>query len=302
MTAITTAERGWDFFRNEGRIGTGDWSAFPHSRLPELFAAADRWNQALAETPRPWLCWCIDPRWCYVQQQLVSAAGWTPVVGADGSQPRPPLVGGAIFIDFNESLHLPGMWMHFVLEFAFRFAGRLAFWHSDVLPPLHEMRLLAAQFEAADDGGLIATPKRLSVLYKIRRLLRGKRIREVDGWTEVAGCTTRGASQSQFEHGCGWWRHLDKHPNASSEITRRQPHWEHGVGIRYWERVFRGTVEPLCVDIAPFHYSRAGKQGHRYKRQMVGRHQIGSKGSELDVNFRLEDIVPTLGASIVLPD
>src|SRR5688572_18738436 len=101
--------RGWDFFRREGRIGTGDWDAFPASRMPEIEKAAEAWSSKVQGVERPWLCWSIDPPWCYVQQQLVRAVGWTPIVGTDGSAPPPPLVEGAIFVDFNDRLCLPGM-------------------------------------------------------------------------------------------------------------------------------------------------------------------------------------------------
>jgi hypothetical protein len=298
----TLAKRGWDFFRNEGRIGTGDWNVFHAHRLPEIQRAAETWRAALTDVRRPWLCWSVDPAWCYVQQQLVVQAGWTPVVGTDGVGPPPPLVDEAVFIDFNAQLRLPAMWMHFVLEFAFLISERLAFWHSDVLPPLSVMRALADQFEGLRDGEMVATAKKLSVLYVIRRLLRRKRVRGVSGWTEIVGCTTRGASASQFSHGCGWWRGLPRHPNASPEVLRQRPYWEHGVGIRHWQRLFQGNVTETCVDVSPFHYSRAGRAAPRYRREMVGGQQFGSKVSELSTNFNLEQIIGTLECPIRLPD
>lgn len=295
-------DRGWDFYRREGRIGTGDWSHFPAERVDQIERAALEWKQRLAGLSRPWLCWCIDAEWCFVQQQLVAAVGWTPVVGTDGAHAAPPLIDGAVFVDFNQQLALPGMWMHFPLEFVFLFTERLAFWHSDVLPPLAVMRQLADQFDAIAPDELIATRKEVGFFYLIRRVLRGKRIRGVAGWTEIAGCASAGASRSQFQHGCGWWRGLTRHPNASPEVVRQQPHWEHGVGIRYWERLFEGRVSPLVVDIAPYHYSRAGRAGHRYRRQLRGRRQVGSKVSELKNNFSLGEIVQDLGMPVSLPD
>jgi hypothetical protein len=298
---VTTApsDKGWEFYRSQGRIGTGDWNHFPAARLPELRSAAERWRTQLAGVERPWLCWSIDPQWCLVQQQLVARVGWTPVVGTDGSH-VPPVIPEAVFIDFNEELRLPGMWMHFPLEFAFLFAERLAFWHSDVLPPLPQMQSIAREFAALGDGEIIATKKTVSVPYMIRRLLRGKRIRDVSGWTEIAGCTSRGASESQFQHGCGWWRGLTRHPHASPEVVRLNPHWEHGVGIRYWERLFRGRVIPLRTDLSRYHYSRAGRPQKKYRRVLVNNEQIGSKVAELHQNYRLEDIVPTLGTEVRL--
>ncbi len=291
----------WDFYRKEGRIGTGDWSRFPADRFGDIEQAATEWKRQLTGIARPWLCWCIEPEWCYVQQQLVAAVGWTPVVGTDGRHPSPPLIPGAVFVDFNAQLQLPGMWMHFPLEFVFLFTDRLAFWHSDVLPPLDAMKGLAAQFERIHPDELIATRKDIGFFYMVRRILRGKRIRGVAGWTEIAGCVSAGASRSQFEHGCGWWRGLAQHPHASPRVVALNPHWEHGVGIRHWERLFGGRVTPLAVDIAPYHYSRAGRAGHRYRRALEGRTQVGSKVSELTENFDLAAIVAELGLPVVLP-
>jgi hypothetical protein len=301
MERVSTpqTDRGWEFYRGSGRIGTGDWNHFPASRMPEVHKAAAAWRERLSGVSRPWLCWSIDPQWCLIQQQLVAAVGWTPVVGTDGSN-RPTVIDGGIYIDFNEQLRLPGMWMHFPLEFAHLYADRLAFWHSDVLPPIDCMRSIAREFEAVRDGELLVTEKKVGLLYMIRRLLRGKRIRDVSGWTEIAGCTTRGASESQFQHGCGWWRGLAKHPNAKPEVVRLNPHWEHGIGIRYWQRIFHGRVMPLRTDVAPYHYSRAGRPQKKYRRVLVENQQTGSKVSELNSNYRLEDIVPTLGAEVRL--
>jgi hypothetical protein len=293
-------ERGWAFFQNEGRPGTGDWRYFGSERLHEVYRAAEEWQRQLAGIERPWLCWSLDPRWCYVQQQLVVRAGWTPVVGTDGS-PRPPLVDDAVFVDFNESLALPGMWMHFVIEFAFLFTGKLAFWHSDVLPPADDMLALGRQFDRIANGTMVATWRPMRLPYMVSRVVRGKRIRGVRGWCEFVGCTTQGASEDQFRRGAGWWRGLERHPNAAPDIVRRRPHWEHGVGIRYWQQLFGGHVQEVCVDVDVSHYSRAGRGVGRYSRAMIGTVQTGSKKAELDANFNIEQIVSTLGRGIALP-
>src|SRR5947209_5182610 len=117
----------WEIGRTAGRCGTGNWGASPPS-LGEMFAAAKDWADALRGIERPWLCWNVDPDWCLVQQKLVLEVGWTPIVGSDSGNP-PPLLPGAVYVDFNRRLRLPAMWMHFPLELAFLFCDRLAFWH-----------------------------------------------------------------------------------------------------------------------------------------------------------------------------
>jgi hypothetical protein len=265
---------------------------FPAERLPEVFAAAEQWRRTLADVRRPWLCWCVDEDWCYVQQQLVSAAGWTPVVGTDGGSPRPPLVPGAVFLDFNALLRLPLMWMHFPLEFAHLFADRLAFWHSDVLPPVRVMRRLAAQFESLEDGQLAAVKReRVGMVQRAKRLLKRKPL-FYKRWFEVTGCTTAAASRSQYEQGCGWWRYPQRHPNAQPWIADAYSR-EHGVGIWYWERQCGGSALDLAVDVEPYHYS-TNKAG--YRREWKDSATIAAnKQMELKASFELRDIVSGLG-------
>src|SRR5215468_4474036 len=114
------------------RTGAGNWDAC-NIPLDVLCAAAERWQPILDSVARPWLCWNVDPDWCLVQQRLALEVGWTPLVGGDPRLPRPILLPNSLYIDFNAEFRLPTMFMHFPLEFAFAFAGRLAFWHSDLL-------------------------------------------------------------------------------------------------------------------------------------------------------------------------
>src|SRR3974390_2331265 len=106
------------------RLGMGNWNAF---KLPleKVERAAERWKAIAGGVERPWLCWNVDDDWCLVQQRLVTAAGWTPLVGNDPRLPQPRLLTNSVFIDFNADFGFPTMWMHFPLEFAFMFVDRL---------------------------------------------------------------------------------------------------------------------------------------------------------------------------------
>lgn len=284
----------WALATQEGIVGTGNWRVFPKAMLPRVLDAGAEWKSILRGVERPWLCWCVDEAWCLVQQKLVAAAGWTPVVGTDGSVAAPPLVPGAVFVDFNEHLRLPIMWMHFPLEFAFTFAQTLAFWHSDVLPPVSMMRRIAAEFDAIRDGELIGVRReRVGFVQQAKRLLKGKPL-FYRRWFEVVGCTTAGASASQFENGCGWWRYPQLHPNARDWIQNAYAR-EHGVGIWYWEKYCGGQTRELSSDVNAHHYSTNNRQYvRRWRRD--GRIDA-SKQVELHRSFSLDDIVKDLGLS-----
>ena len=120
----------------------------------------------------------------------------------DGRVPKPRLVDDAVFVDFNSELKLPSMWMHFPLEFVFLFCDKLAYWHSDVLPPVPFLQEIADQFDRVEDGELLGVKiGRIPLGTAYSRWKRGvppffKR------WFEVIGCTTRSASLSQYENGC----------------------------------------------------------------------------------------------------
>ena len=282
----------WALSTKEGIVGTGNWRVFPKESLPLVFRAAAEWKSSLEGIDKPWLCWCVDEEWCLVQQKLVAAAGWTPIVGTDGSQPAPRLTKNAVFVDFNRHLRLPLMWMHFPLEFAFCFSKTLAFWHSDVLPPVSLMRQIAAEFETIADGQLIGIRReKVGLLQRVKRLSKGKPP-FYRRWFEVIGCTTAGASADQFRSGCGWWRYPQLHPNARDWIQNAFPR-EHGVGIWFWEKHCNGQGRELGVDINPYHYSTNNR---RYIRRWTRDGRIGdSKQVELQRSFRLEGIVKDLG-------
>jgi len=242
------------------RVGTGDWEGFRLSNLSieQLLEEAGRWAESFRGIERPWLCWNVDDDWCYVQQRLVREVGWTPVVGFDPRAGRPSLIPGAVLVDFNERLRLPSMWMHFPLEFIFRFCDRLAYWHADCLLRLEKMHRYAQMFLELRDGEMAAVRPRGSW----RQRLAPTRWR----YWEVLACSTRGASRSQFENGCGWWMNFPMHPSVSPEQAARRAkyHYECGVGIRYWARHCRGIVREIPgAEIAEGHFTLIGRKDYK---------------------------------------
>ncbi|MEW6619916.1 MAG: hypothetical protein AB1422_11375 [bacterium] len=280
----------WILSRNEGIIGTGNWKFFPKEYLELVFLSADDWKKQLQGVSKPWLCWCLDEEWCFVQQQLVNAIGWTPVVGTDGRYPTPRLTSRSIFIDFNNRLKLPLMWMHFPLEFAHLFSNILAFWHSDVLIPVSLMRKIDMEFSRIREGQYIGVRAKVGFMQRINRLINGTPL-FYKRWFEMIGCTTKGASLSQFQNGCGWWRHIEDHPNTTKRVIDAKPYFEHGVGIWFWEKYFKGEVSEIPFNINPYHYS-TNKAG--YYRRYMNKKVAGSKADELKENFNLQTIISGL--------
>lgn len=274
-------------------LGQGDWCRFNRT-LEEIHTAAEDWRKALDGVEKPWLCWHVNPEWCAVQQKLVKYAGWTPVVGFDPRFGKPAVQRGAIFIDFNKRFGFPNGWPYLPLEFVFLFTKRLAFWHSDLLCRLKTMDYLSETFQALKDGEMAA------VLDKggRRHLLNFKRHR----FWELATCTTAGASRSQFENGCGWWRHFSHHPNCSSEKEkgrRLKYYWDHGTGIMYWKRHYGGKVKVLdgkrieeghCTSIGYRNYVRFASI------------RVKFLGRELDANYSLPGTAKRLGIAHLLQE
>lgn len=282
----------WELSRKEGRIGTGNWKAFPKEMLPELVAAASEWKETLRGIERPWLCWCVDADWCYAQQRLVRQVGWTPVVGTDGHVSRPRLAAGSVFVDFNRRLKLPLMWMFFPQDFVHLMCDRLAFWHSDVLVPASVLRRVAEQFNRLTDGELVCNPIKVGILQRLRRL-RKRTPLFYRNYGNFLGCITAGASRSFYENGCGWWRNPQFHPNAKPQVIAARPHWEHGVGVWLWEKYFGGKVTDLCIDVTPYHYSAYHPSYVRRKDEK--RNLQDSKQIELARSFDVSAIVAGLG-------
>jgi hypothetical protein len=278
--------------RVEGRVGTGDWEGFdvPLELIRE--AAAD-WRSALGGIERPWLCWNVNSSWCLLQQKLIREVGWTPVVGFDPRVGPPETVPGAVLLDFNARLQLPMMWMHFPLEFVFLFAPRLAFWHSDLLVRMDKLRDLAGRFAGLREGETAAV------------LDRGGRRNfwnfKTHKYYELVGCTTRGASESQFRHGAGWWRHIECHPNCPSEKERQQRstyYWEHGLGLMYWKKNYGGTVH--AIDWKYVEEGHCTSMNYRGYKRLSGPEMYGALGDELDENYALHEVVRKLGLDRLL--
>ena len=259
-----------------------------------VFPAAKLWKKHLAGVEKPWLCWNVSGRWCYLQQKLVQSVGWTPVVGFDPRSGPPPLAEGSILIDFNQTLGLPLLWPHFPLEFAFLFTDRLAFWHADLLCRMPVMERLARQFESLRDGQLAAVLDRGGR----RNWLNFKTHR----YWELCGCTTRSASENQFYNGTGWWRHFALHPKCVLEEERKRRstyHWDSGVGIRYWQQNYNGRIVPIDVRlINEGHCSEIGTRNYK----ALPNHEAPTRnlGAELDLNFSIEEVASRLGIAQLL--
>ena len=268
----------WEFAQQQGRSGTGNWEAFDRS-MADVRQAATHWERAVRGCEKPWLCWNLSDPWCLAQQKLVRAMGWTPVVGWDPSNgvSCPPLIPEAIPIDFNAHLKLPTLWVHVPLEFAFLWTPRLAFWHADLLMRLPKLRKAVQIFEGLPEGEMAAV-----FSYGGRRgLLKPRSYR----YWELLGCTTRAASQSQFDRGCGWWRCIWSHPSCPDEqerARRRQYSYDHGVGIRYWKRRYGGRVQGIS--------ERWVAEGHFGSFSVPGYRQAASKSEEMALNFDLAEI------------
>lgn len=288
-TETNSTETPWHVVKHTdlGRAGTGNWDAF-HEDLQRVREAAEDWKRAIAGVEKPWLCWNIDDEWSCVQQRLVLSVGWTPVVGWDPncSPEKRSLVPGAIGIDFNARFGLPALWPHFPLEFAFMWAPRLAFWHADLLVRPAKMQALAGQFSELKDGEMAAVPS----WGGMRNIFRPRMHR----YWELIGCTTAGASQHQFDTGCGWWRHFYLHPNTpeAERADRRRHYYDSGVGIMYWKRHYRRRVLDIPErEVAEGHCTAIGARNYKVAK---------SKAEELRLNFDLPETARKLGLAQLL--
>ena len=84
-------------------------------------------------------------------------------------------------------------------------------------------------------------------------------------YREVPGCSTRGASRSQFENGCGWWMSFSCHPSLDPrEAERREAYrYECGTGIRFWARTCGGEVrESPESEIRAGHFMLIGRKDY----------------------------------------
>jgi hypothetical protein len=273
----------WEAAKYHHRVGTGNWEAW-NCGLEPIFDAAEDWKSHLSGIAKPWLCWNLDDKWCQVQQKLVLGIGWTPIVGNDTGVEAITLLDGSVYVDFNKILKLPSMWMHFVIEFAFLFAERLAFWHSDLLCSREAMARYATVFTDLKDGEMAAV-KHLHGWF-------GFRDRHKNHYGELLACTTRGASRSQFTNGCGWWRHIECHPNYNKVFHKGQSYYyEHGVGIWIWNKKFGGHVRVIKVN---------EKDGHcsAYLQNLP---KLQTKQAEMNNYCDLVSIASNLGIENLLP-
>jgi hypothetical protein len=273
------------------QIGKGNWAVFDVP-LENIYKAAAEWREALAGVSHPWLCWNVSDRWCRLQQKLIQAVGWTPVIGYDPRSGPPSVVPGSILIDFNVHFGFEVMWMHFPLEFVFLFSDRLAFWHSDLLCRLETMRQLVDVFESLHEGAVAAVPD----LGGRRNFLKFRHHR----YWELVGCTTRSASESQFEHGSGWWRHFECHPCRISEHERRRRaryYYDHGVGVMYWKRRCDGQVIEIPEKLVMEGHCTSINKGD-YRRVVPG--GPSNLVAEIDLNFDIEEVAARLGITHLL--
>ena len=273
------------------QLGKGNWQGF-NIPLEIVYRAAAEWKATLDGVERPWLCWHVSDRWCQLQQRLIQHVGWTPVLGFDPRMGPPTVLPGSILIDFNRHFGLKVMWPHFPMEFAHLYTERLAFWHADLLCRISVMEQLRDVFDSLPDGAIAAVPN----IGGRRNLLRRKTHR----YWELVGCTTRAAGQSQFDHGTGWWRSMNHHPNVQDEQERRRRdkyYYDSGVGIMYWKRRYGGKVvdipeklvdEGHCTSINRKHYKQVEPGGQR------------NLGAEIDMNFDIEEVARRLGIAHLL--
>lgn len=273
--------------------GTGNWENF-QIPLERIFAEAAVWKAALGPAQRCWLCWNVSGEWSRLQQRLVRHVGWTPVVGFDPRVGPPPLEPGSILIDFNAGLQLPVMWPHFPLEFAFLWAGRLAFWHADLLCRIPVVERLARMFEKLEDGQMAAVFDRGG-----RRNLFNSRYHR---YWELCGCTTRGASENQFYNGTGWWRNFAQHPKCTlPEERARRLKWfyDSGMGILYWQKKYNGSIVPIDVRMVDEgHCSEIGARNYKPAPHHLTAQR--SLASELDANYSLPEVARRLGIAHLL--
>jgi len=273
---------------NRYRYGKGNWNDFKIP-LDHIEDAAAAWRQSLTGIEQPWLCWHVDDAWSKVQQALVVDVGWTPLVGGDPRAGSPPVHPKAVAIDFNRDLDLPAMSPMFVLEFIHLFAERLAFWHSDLLVRPEKMRALASMFASLEDGQMAAVIERGGW----RNALRSKRHR----YWELVGCSTRDASLDQFKNGCGWWMNFAQHPNKpechQETKRRRRYYWDHGVGIMYWARRYRGHVLPIKPSfVEEGHCTRINRKSYISTSPNNERRDLSK---DLSKNFDIRSVCRRLG-------
>lgn len=282
------------------RLGNANWRAFQalnmqfdtHLHWETLLKAADDWKAALDGVEFPWLVWSVDEDWAYVQQKMVSDAGWTPVVGFDPRAGAPKkLTPDAILIDFNKHLQLPIVYMHLPIDFIFHFAPRMAFFHSDLIIRPDKMRWLSELFKDLPDGEIAMTN-----LTKIKNPFLQKMFVRPFKLFELAGCITRGASQDIFDKGCSMWQGWAFHPNCPDEAEfnkRLKKHWDHGAGLLYWQKRYGGKVTIIQEHfLDEGHFSRTSKDNFKV---ISDNNENRNTGLDLRSNYNVYELAQAFG-------
>lgn len=290
-TSLSAPQNDWAGFQAErtvGKVGSGNWDAFPAERLPEIYRAAEQWAANFKGIEKPWLCWCVSDQWCVLQQRLAQFAGWTPIVGNDTNIKDPTVLPGSVYVNFNRDLKLPRLLGPFILEWIFLFTDRLAFWHADFLLSKRDMIKAAKCFEDLQPGELampwISTRPIMRLLARFRPVSNSNRL------FEVIGCNTREASLQQYEEGLGFWRGLEKHPNNTS-IAQDFPHWEHSVGVSLWARKHAERHKLPAVDT---------KTGHAHSWKLAGLRETTPKQQLLEQYENIRVYAKNLGIEDLL--
>lgn len=249
--------------KESGRIGSGNWDAVPEKMINSIMELAAEWKTFFSNIQKPWLCWGVEDKLCQIQQKLVLEAGYTPIVGHDTNL-VPTIVPGSRYFDFNSSLKLSHMIMFFPLEFSFLFTKKIAFWHSDFLVSREDMAKCVAIFDKVSDG-------EMAMVWNRGRWL-GMRDRHANKWYALIGCTTQKASSEQYKLGCGFWRHIEKHPNYRKDDFKKIPHYDHEIGITMWNKKYGGTIHRLTPSTIGHMTSRACKHDFS-KEEDLARYQ-----------------------------
>lgn len=271
------------------KVGCGNWRAMLLTGYPldRILDAAENWKTQVQGIEKPWLVWCAHPDWAVLQQKIVKAGGWTPIVGNDPRVSDVPVLPGSVYINFNKGLDLPLMYPHFPVELVFKWIDKLAFWHSDLLLTPKQIHRFARQFEKLEDGACIATRPGSSFHARLKQSLKGDKGR----YWELLGCTTKGASQDQWNKGSGWWYNFHLHVNCPSDDefnARKDWYFDHGTGVKYWHKKLGGKVHLIPEHLLERgHFSKIGKPDFIRSMENGKFNSMRSMETDMARNFEL---------------
>jgi hypothetical protein len=156
------------------------------------------------------------------------------------------------------------------------------------------MEQVIRAFDALADGDMAAP-----YLIPGRRYLLSYRTHR---YWDLMTCTTRGASQSQYQLGAGWCRNFAYHPNCPDErerMKRRAYYYDFGTGIAYWERKLGGTVTKIQLGpLQEGHCISIGKKGYKFSGTVKNR----NCQQDLDLNYSLDMTAVRLGVKKYLDE